>query len=138
MKKVDPKLIEEAMKKLLEEEQRVKSELGEVTVDSTHDEGSEHEARFTDIGRDNTENATEVDEYVKNLATEDTLDKELEDIQGALKRIADGAFGICKFCKQPIEVGRLKIRPTSSSCVKCKEKLQDNPDKSIKELFGDV
>lgn len=138
MNKIDPQIIEEAKGKLLAEKERVEAELSKVTTHTARDEDDEREAVFTDIGRDNTENATEVDEYVKNVALEDTLGKELDDILKSLKRIEDGTFGICKFCKQPIEEGRLRIRPTSSSCVKCKEKLQDNPDKSIKDLFGNA
>ncbi|EFK97720.1 transcriptional regulator, TraR/DksA family, partial [sediment metagenome] len=87
-------------------------------------------------GNDADENASEVDIYTTNIAMEETLEKELRDVRNSLKRIADGKYGICKFCKKTIEVARLKIRPTSASCVACKQKLQDNPDKSIQELFG--
>ncbi|MFA5022441.1 MAG: hypothetical protein WC508_05165 [Patescibacteria group bacterium] len=31
---------------------------------------------------------------------------------------------MCKYCGQVIEEKRLMIRPTSSSCVACKKKLQ--------------
>lgn len=51
------------------------------------------------------------------------LEKQLRDIKKALKRIEDGIYGTCKYCDQDIFEGRLKARPTSTSCVSCKKTL---------------
>lgn len=40
-------------------------------------------------------------------------------IQQALKRIAEGEFGFCVECGEPIAPGRLDVDPTFSACVRC-------------------
>jgi len=84
----------------------------------------EYEAKFEDIGSDETENSSEVDQYTLNITLEKTLEKSLKDIKKTLKSIADGHYGYCKYCQQQIDIKRLKARPTSSACVSCKTKLK--------------
>ncbi len=42
-------------------------------------------------------------------------------IQEALKRIDNGAYGICEICGEEISEKRLEARPVTTSCIKCKE-----------------
>ena len=63
-----------------------------------------------------------------------TLDREidytLEENEGrvlaaidrALKRIEDGAFGICQTCGRPIGDERLEALPYTTQCIDCKRK----------------
>jgi RNA polymerase-binding transcription factor DksA len=46
----------------------------------------------------------------------------LDEIDAALARVADGSYGICEVCGQPIPSGRLEARPTSRTCVGCASK----------------
>lgn len=46
----------------------------------------------------------------------------LAEIDAALVRVADGSYGICEVCGQPIPSGRLEARPTSRTCVGCASK----------------
>ena len=43
-------------------------------------------------------------------------------IDAALERIADGTFGTCEVCEEPIEARRLEARPVSTLCLSCKER----------------
>lgn len=43
----------------------------------------------------------------------------------ALKRIADGVFGICEGCKKLIAKNRLKALPYAPLCVKCQHKIEN-------------
>lgn len=43
----------------------------------------------------------------------------LDEIDGALERLAAGRFGICEGCGQPIPAPRLEARPTARRCVGC-------------------
>jgi DnaK suppressor protein len=54
-----------------------------------------------------------------NLAevTRDVL--EIRAIEGALKRIALGTYGVCVSCGQPIERERLEAYPTANRCAAC-------------------
>jgi DnaK suppressor protein len=40
-------------------------------------------------------------------------------IDGAMRRLDDGSYGVCERCGQPIAPGRLAARPTASTCVSC-------------------
>jgi DnaK suppressor protein len=60
------------------------------------------------------------------LATEKVLEHSLRDIENALKRIEEGNYGICKYCKKPIGKKRMQVRPVASACVECKTKLQNS------------
>jgi DnaK suppressor protein len=44
---------------------------------------------------------------------------QLRDIDAALQRIADGSYGSCEACGQPIAAERLAARPTARTCVSC-------------------
>ena len=81
-------------------------------------------AEFKNLGDDETENASEVDKYSLNLSLEKTLEKSLRDVKKSLSRIDKDDYGICKYCQQPINVKRLKARPTSGACIACKTKLK--------------
>lgn len=80
-------------------------------------------ATFPDIGDKEDENAAEVDTYSTNLTLERTLESALRDVQSALKRIAAGTYGICKYCSKEIDPKRLLARPVSSACIDCKKRL---------------
>jgi RNA polymerase-binding protein DksA len=43
----------------------------------------------------------------------------LHDIDNALARIADGAYGVCTRCDRTISVERLRARPTATTCIAC-------------------
>jgi RNA polymerase-binding transcription factor DksA len=59
--------------------------------------------------------------FTDNLSLEHTLEATLNDVNRALVRIAKGTYGKCKYCGQEIDERRLKARPESGSCVKCKQ-----------------
>ncbi len=47
--------------------------------------------------------------------------RELADIENALERIEQGAFGKCEGCGGRIPVARLKALPYATTCVKCQQ-----------------
>jgi len=102
---------------LLAEKARLEKELPSV---SDEDQTS---GAFPSYGDKEDENAAEVAEYAANLTLEDTLVKSLRDVIQSLKRLDDNTYGICKYCKKPIEERRLIARPTSSACVECKKTI---------------
>ena len=52
-----------------------------------------------------------------NLAIIDQHIDELRATEEALERIAEGSYGMCVECGEPIEFERLKAQPTASRCV---------------------
>jgi DnaK suppressor protein len=83
-------------------------------------------AKFPEYGDKPDENAQEISDYTTTVATEKVLEDDLKDIEGALKRIASGTYGVCKYCHKEINPKRLIARPTASSCVECKTELQND------------
>lgn len=43
----------------------------------------------------------------------------LQEIGGALAKLADGTYGGCEVCGQPIPADRLAARPSATRCVAC-------------------
>jgi DnaK suppressor protein len=43
----------------------------------------------------------------------------LNQVDVALRRLAEGTYGQCERCGQPIAAGRLEARPTASTCITC-------------------
>ena len=98
------------MQNLLEdEEKRLQNELSE--------------SEFPEYGDDEDENASEVADYSNKLSLDSELGKALRDVKNSLKRIGDGSYGMCKYCKTEISEARLRARPTSTSCIACKKTL---------------
>ena len=43
----------------------------------------------------------------------------LAQIDAAIARLADGSYGVCESCGQPIGAARLAARPVTTSCITC-------------------
>ena len=43
-------------------------------------------------------------------------------IEGALRRIAAGDFGVCLTCGEEINIRRLDVDPSYTQCIKCADK----------------
>lgn len=48
----------------------------------------------------------------------------LPKIDYALQKIADGSYGLCENCEEPIGIARLKARPMATLCLACKEEQE--------------
>ncbi len=44
---------------------------------------------------------------------------QLAQIDAAMERLADGSYGVCERCGQPIAAARLAARPTATTCITC-------------------
>ena len=61
---------------------------------------------------------TERFEREKDLSIIANIDAELTDVQAALRRLEQGAYGKCELCGRAIGEARLKVRPATRFCVK--------------------
>ncbi|HEY7902098.1 MAG TPA: TraR/DksA family transcriptional regulator [Casimicrobiaceae bacterium] len=50
--------------------------------------------------------------------------RELAAVEVALTRIADGSYGVCVDCGQPIAPARLAVSPSAARCIACQERLE--------------
>jgi len=53
---------------------------------------------------------------------------ELRDVEDALRRIADGSYGICVECTQPIDPMRLELNPHASRCLQCQKSAESTQE----------
>lgn len=116
--------IADMKKKLEEEREQLQKQLQAIAKKEERADGEDFTANFPSYGDKDDENAAEVAQYTDNLSLEATLERMLSDVEGALKRIMDGAYGTCRYCGNEIDERRLAVRPSSSSCVACKQKLK--------------
>jgi RNA polymerase-binding transcription factor DksA len=47
------------------------------------------------------------------------LDENREQVEHALERVREGAYGICEACGHRIPADRLKYQPSATRCVEC-------------------
>ncbi len=124
-KRLDQELIKKIENDLLARKKQIRADLDDFTRRDSH-ETDNLAAKFPEYGDKPDENAQEITDYSTTVMTEKVLEKTLEDINGALARIKNGTYGICKYCGNPIAEKRLLARPTASSCINCKTELQEN------------
>ena len=58
------------------------------------------------------------------LRIRDRESKLIRKIQRSLENLEYGAFGICEMCEKEIAIERLKARPVTTHCIKCKTKIE--------------
>lgn len=59
-----------------------------------------------------------------NLAIIDQHAKEISDIDAALTRMADGSYGSCVDCDNPVPYARLHAYPTAKRCHACQVRYE--------------
>lgn len=107
---------------LTEEKSTLEKELAKFAKKNTRVSG-DYNSNFPEYGDKDDENAAEVAEYAAEVPLEESFEKTLRDVNQSLQRLEDGNYGICKYCKKPIDEKRLLARPTSNACVSCKKAI---------------
>ncbi|MGK5739447.1 TraR/DksA family transcriptional regulator [Micromonospora sp. URMC 103] len=77
-----------------------------------------HTARLTELTADTGDPGQAHTQSALIAATRQSL----EQIAGALRRIADGSYGACERCRGDIPAERLGILPHARYCVPCQQK----------------
>lgn len=121
---MDQSTLKKIETQLLGEKKKLERELGQFSKKNAHNP-EDYNATFPQFGEKEEDNATEVAQYSDNLTLERTLESSLRDVKKALESIKKGTYGVCKYCKKPIDPKRLLARPTSASCVECKKQLTE-------------
>jgi RNA polymerase-binding protein DksA len=75
-----------------------------------------------DFGGSFADAASVTAERTEVLGVVDSLKTQLDNVDRALGHIANGTYGTCDNCGQPISPARLEARPESVLCVDCKTK----------------
>ncbi|HEY8775183.1 MAG TPA: TraR/DksA C4-type zinc finger protein [Gaiellaceae bacterium] len=103
---------------LLEERMRVAA-----AIQNLHDEnpGTLAEDAGEETAYDNhlADTATETYDRELDYTLEENSEHVLAEIDGALKRIEEGTYGICTNCGKQIVVERLEALPWATLCIDC-------------------
>ncbi|MFS0864430.1 TraR/DksA C4-type zinc finger protein [Fredinandcohnia sp. 179-A 10B2 NHS] len=99
-----------------------KNEVNELLRDSDHfdlERGHYHESvgELSSIDNHPADEATALYEREKDIALNEHIEKELEDIEYALQAIENGTYGKCEKCGKDIPFERLQAIPTTTYCV---------------------
>jgi RNA polymerase-binding protein DksA len=116
---LDPKIQEELKNKLLKEKLRIEKTLAPT---EKKEADREYETKFSEIDRDEEENADEIEMYESILAVDEAMKSELEKIERALAAIDAGTYGICSNCQKEIPLERLHAYPQANTCLDCEGK----------------
>ncbi len=111
-------LIEENKRKLLEEQKRIKTVLDHGDIkDGSGEFPGDYKPKYDEMGREDGENASEVENFQNQLSVTHDLELKLKKIESALARIEDGSYGKCAMGDE-IEEARLKAEPSAETCIK--------------------
>ena len=108
-----PDVVTQEKNRLLQEERQVKDELAHL-----------RELMLDEVDIDPDEGDAEITEREKNAALIGVLENRLQDLQRALRSIEKGSYGICARCGNPIEPGRLEVKPDATLCVSCQSEVE--------------
>lgn len=98
---------------LVVEKERLQKEI-EQGVLTTDDERAGYSNHMAD-------DANVVFEQARNVGLKRGHELLLGEVEDALQRIADGSYGVCRRCGEPIDSARLKALPTAALCISCQE-----------------
>ncbi len=68
--------------------------------------------------------ASELEEQNQSLLLVQQLRQTLAQVEAARQRLAEGTYGICESCHQPIPPERLKALPYATLCVACQSQRE--------------
>lgn len=111
----DTTIIAELRKKLEEEKGRLEKEIERLAVRTDSTGG--YETRFENLGDNWEENATEVEQYSDNVAVEENLEHQLQEVNEALSRMDAGVYGQCEKGGEDIDIERLRAYPAARTCI---------------------
>lgn len=70
------------------------------------------------------DDATDVLDQTTRATLRRHLEIRLHEVEAALRRMAEGTYGICQACGRPIDVARLKAIPFAAFCLECQAKRE--------------
>ncbi len=109
----EQKTVERNRKQLLREQAQVHEEMKQL-----------REFMLSEVDVDMDEGDAEVSEREKNAALINVLERRLREIDAALLSMDNGRYGTCERCGQPIDPGRLEVKPDATLCLNCQEQVE--------------
>ncbi len=114
---ITKELIEENKHKLLAERKRLKTILNHEDIkDGAGEFPGEYKPKFDELGSEDGENASEVENFQNQLSITSDLEAKLTKVEAALSRIENGTYGMC-VAGDEIDEARLRVEPSADTCI---------------------
>jgi len=105
-----------ARQRLEQERERLRSLIGNMADDNTEDRAVGSDDLAT-VDQHPADAGSETFEREKDMAILNNLEEQITEIEKALARVDEGAYGTCEACGKPIGDERLEVVPTARYCV---------------------
>ncbi len=105
--------------------ERLKSSLEKQLRELQFDLGRNMEEMHSPALPDINDQATLESERSFGLRIRDRERKLIGKVQDAIKRMEEGAYGVCESCGEPIGLKRLQARPVTTFCINCKAEMEE-------------
>jgi len=116
---MEPELRKELQRQLEAKKIQLETQLSEFATKDPNLK-DDWDTKYPRVPEGNLEEAAdEVEEYSTNLHVEFSLETHLKNITSALERLAQGKYGICEKCNNPIALERLSVSPEARLCAQC-------------------
>lgn len=118
-------MLEELKNKLQKEKEEIIEALSSIAKPDKGDHvPGQYAATFPDYGDDTDpevgdSSPSEVEDYSININLTGELERKLNLIDEAFKKMESGEYGKCDKCGKPIDEKRLQANPSALTCVKC-------------------
>lgn len=99
------------------EVERVGRIIGEVKGGLGETSEGEELAELSDNDQHPADTGTETFEREKDISILESLERELRDLEAALKRVDEGSYGNCEACGADLAPERLEAQPAARFCV---------------------
>jgi RNA polymerase-binding transcription factor DksA len=109
--------MDRALELLEAERQQTLRRLTSLTGDFNEVVAASYDANADD--EHDPEGATIAFERSQVAALVQQIQAHLAEVEAAIERVADGSYGICERCGQPIATARLEARLTARTCIAC-------------------
>jgi RNA polymerase-binding transcription factor DksA len=115
---ISQNLIEENKRKLLDEQKRLLGILNREDIkDGKGEFPGDFRPKFEELGNEDAENASEVENFGNQLSVTLDLEARLKKVENALERIKNGTYGKC-IEGDEIDEARLRAEPAAETCIK--------------------
>jgi RNA polymerase-binding transcription factor DksA len=111
---LEPELVRELAARLEREQGRRRQSLR--SLHEAEVQLSESQAGESDAGGAPADVASDLFEQEIDISLEQSTAARLEPVEAALERLANGGYGRCRRCQQPIAVERLQAVPWAAYC----------------------
>jgi RNA polymerase-binding transcription factor DksA len=86
-------------------------------------EAAEHEEEIAAAPEsEQGEGSSGYETWFANVNLQSHLERQVEEIEAALRRAEEGRYGICESCERPIGKERMEVLPFATMCIDCASK----------------